>query len=96
MNKISRKIEAASAIVSVRMSPAERQMLEAAAAQNHTSLSDFVRRRAVEAAELEMMERRAFVIPADKWHEIEAWMNAPAKVLPGLRKAAKSKPVWED
>ncbi len=87
--------EAATAILSVRISPGERDLREAAAKENRTSLSDFVRRRAVEAAELAMMERRTFVIPAEKWAAIEALMDEPPKSLPALRKLAKSKPLWE-
>ena len=87
--------ETASSILSVRITPSEREMLEAAAEQTRTSLSDFVRRSAVEAAELEMMERTIIKIPAGKWHEIEVWMNEPAKELPGMRRLASITPIWK-
>jgi uncharacterized protein (DUF1778 family) len=38
-------------LLNVRVSPEERNLLEAAAEQARTSLSDFLRRKAVEAAE---------------------------------------------
>lgn len=41
-------------VVSVRVSSSERDLLEIAAAQAHTNLSDFVRRKALEAAEMEV------------------------------------------
>jgi uncharacterized protein (DUF1778 family) len=82
--------------LSVRVTAAERQLLESAAEQAHTSLSDFVRRKAVEAAELEMMERTAVIIPADRWEEFEAWAKSPPRDLPALRKLAAMRPVWED
>ena len=50
--------------VSVRVSPGERDLLEAAAAQARTSLSDFVRRKALEAAEMDLLDRRIVTIPA--------------------------------
>ena len=45
-------------VLSVRVSQEERAILEAASEQAHTSLSDFVRRKAVDAAECDMLERR--------------------------------------
>ena len=42
---------ASAAVLSVRVSASERALLEAAAEQASTNLSDFVRRRALEAAE---------------------------------------------
>jgi uncharacterized protein (DUF1778 family) len=62
------------------------------------SISDFVRRKAIEAAELRLMERRLVVIPAKDWGRIEAWAAAPArkaKSLPRLSALAKAKPIWE-
>jgi hypothetical protein len=46
-----------SAILSVRVTPGERGLLEAAAAQARTSLSDFIRRKATDAAEIEVLDR---------------------------------------
>ncbi len=42
-------------ILSIRVSPDERAILEAAAEQSRTSLSDFMRRKALEAAEVDML-----------------------------------------
>ena len=47
----------ATVILSVRVSEAERSLLEMAAKYTHTSLSDFVRRKALESAEMEIMNR---------------------------------------
>ena len=84
------------AILSVRVSPGERSILESAAAQARTSLSDFVRRKAVEAAEAEMLDRTRVVIPASDWARFEAWAASPAKEVPALRELAAHKPVWQD
>lgn len=82
--------------VSVRVSPTERGLLEAAAAHAHTSLSDFVRRKALEAAELELMDRRLVTIPAAAWEKFEAWASAPARDVPELRTLADSRPAWRE
>jgi uncharacterized protein (DUF1778 family) len=85
---------AAPAVLSVRVSPDERALLEAAAEQARTNLSDFIRRRALEAAEADLLERRIVTIPAKHWAKFEAWAISPAKDVPALRKLAKTRPLW--
>jgi uncharacterized protein (DUF1778 family) len=85
-----------SPVLSVRVSPSERDILEFAAEQARTSLSDFVRRKALEAAEMDILDRRVVTIPAHDWEKFEAWVGAPAKDVPALRKLAASRPAWRD
>lgn len=87
---------AAPAILSVRVSPSERSLLEAAAALARTSLSDFIRRKAIEAAEVDMVDRSHVTIPARDWARFEAWVDAPARDVPALRALTARKPVWQD
>jgi len=82
--------------VSVRLSAPEREMLEAAAAQTRTNLSDFVRRKALEAAELELFFHPLVTIPAADWEKFEAWAHAPAKPVPALAELAAIRPAWQD
>ena len=82
--------------VSVRINPTEREMLEAAAAQARTNLSDFVRRRALDAAEIELATHPIITIPAADWEKFEAWAHAPAKPVSALRELAATRPAWED
>ena len=82
--------------VSVRVTAAEREMLEAAAEQARTNLSDFVRRRALEAAEIELIEHRIVTIPAADWEKFETWARQPAKPVPALRDLAATRPAWQD
>lgn len=84
------------AVLSVRVSVDERALLHAAAEQSRTTLSDFVRRRALEAAELEVLERRVVIVPAADWEKAEAWAAAPAKDVPALRRLAVAHPAWGD
>lgn len=82
-------------VLSVRVSPDERAVLEAAAEQSRTSLSEFVRRKALEAAETEVLNRTIVTIRAKDWDAFEAWINRPAKAIPALRKLARQTPSWE-
>ncbi len=82
-------------ILSVRVNPEERALLEAAAEQSRTSLSDFVRRKAVEAAEADVLNRTVLTIPAADWEAFEAWIHRPAETIPALRKLAKVTPSWK-
>jgi uncharacterized protein (DUF1778 family) len=85
-----------SPVLSVRVSPGERDLLEFAAKQAHTNLSDFVRRKALEAAEMDVLDHRIVTIPAEDWEKFEAWVDAPAKDVPALRELAASRPAWQD
>jgi uncharacterized protein (DUF1778 family) len=86
---------ASPAILSVRVSAAERALLEAAAAQSSTSLSDFIRRKAIEAAEVDVLDRRIITIAAKDWARFEAWVDAPARDNPALRKLSATRAVWK-
>jgi uncharacterized protein (DUF1778 family) len=82
-------------VLSVRVNPDERAILEAAAAEAHISLSDFVRRKSLEAAEVEMLHRSIVTIPAKYWEAFEAWIDRPAEALPALVELARRRPSRE-
>ena len=86
----------ATSVLSVRVSAEERAVLEAAAAQSRTSLSDFVRRKALESAEIEVLGRVVVTIPAKDWNAFEAWVARPAENIPALVELAHRTPAWED
>lgn len=81
-------------VLSVRVSEEERTLLEAAAGQARTSLSDFIRRRALEAAEMDMLERPVVTIPAKDWEAFEAWADRPAERIAALEELVRSDPAW--
>jgi uncharacterized protein (DUF1778 family) len=70
-------------------------LLEAAAEPARTKLSDFVRRRALEAAESGLLNRRIVTIPAKDWASFEARSSAPAREVPALRRPSKTRSVWQ-
>ena len=81
-------------VLSVRLSEEERALLEAASTQARTNVSDFVRRRALEAAELEVLERRIVTIPAKDWDRFEAWAARPARASAGIKNLTRKPPTW--
>lgn len=82
--------------ISVRVSPNERELLETAAAQARTNLSDFIRRKALEAAEVDVLDHRLVTIPAADWERFESWVHSPSKEVPALRDLAATLPAWQD
>src|ERR1700694_5676231 len=64
------EIYMSSSVLSVRLSEEERELLESASAQARTNLSDFVRRKAIEAAEVDVLGRRIVTIPAKDWERL--------------------------
>ena len=82
-------------VVSVRVSAGERELLELAAGRSRTSLSDFVRRKALEAAEIDISGQTVVTIPAEHWEKFEAWARGPAKDVPELGELATHRPAWE-
>jgi uncharacterized protein (DUF1778 family) len=83
-----------STVLSVRLSDQERLLLEAASLQAHTNLSDFVRRKALEAAETELLDRRVITIPAKDRVRFDAWARKPAREIPALKELASRPPTW--
>ncbi len=81
-------------VLSVRVSEEERALLEAASEQARTSLSDFIRRKALEAAEIDVLERRIVAIPAKDWEAFEAWAHRPPRKIAPLEELARTDPKW--
>lgn len=85
----------ATSVLSVRVSDEERSLLEAACEQSRTNLSDFIRRKALEAAEIDVLERRVVTIPAKDWETFEAWAHRPAEKMPALTKLLRTPLKWQ-
>jgi uncharacterized protein (DUF1778 family) len=45
---------------------------------------------------MDVLDHRLVMIPAADWEKFEAWVDAPAKDIPALRKLAASLPAWRD
>ena len=83
-----------SLVLSVRLSEEERALLETASSQARTNVSDFVRRKALEAAEMDVLDRRIVAIPATDWERFEAWAAKPARKIVPLNELARRPPTW--
>lgn len=94
-NVIQMRETPSTTVLSVRVSPEERALLEAAAGQSRTSLSEFVRRRSLEAAEVDVLHRQIVTIPAKDWDKFEAWLSSKPRAIKSLEKLAARKPSWE-
>ena len=81
-------------MLSVRVNAEERALLEEAARDVGATLSDFVRRKSVEAAEEEILNRSRVVIPAEHWEAFEAWLERPPRSNPKLAELMRAAPVW--
>jgi uncharacterized protein (DUF1778 family) len=69
----------------VRVSPAAKAKLQAAASAVHRSMSDFVMESALSRAEETLAERRVFGLDAEKWAAFQAALDAPVRPLPRLQ-----------
>ena len=55
-----------------------------------------MRRKALEAAEMDVLDHRVVTIPAEDWDRFEAWASAPARDVPALKELAATRPAWRD
>ena len=62
--------------------------------QARINLGDFVRRKALEAAEMDMLERPIVTISGRDWEAFEAWANRPPQKIPALETLARTDPGW--
>jgi len=69
----------------LRISPAAKAKLSAAASAVHRSMSDFVMESALSRAEETLAERRVFGLDAERWAAFQAALEAPARPLPRLQ-----------
>jgi len=83
-----------SSVLSIRLSEQDWALLEAACSQARTNVRDFVRRSAVEAAQLEVLKRRVITIPAKDWERFGACAAKPAREIPDLQDLARRPPTW--
>src|ERR1700759_5133893 len=81
-------------VLSVRVNPSEKAVLEAAAEEEHTTLSDFMRGMAVQAAEPALFQRNPLTIPAKDWESFEAWIGGPPADNAGLAAIGNRGASW--
>ena len=68
----------------LRLSPAAKRTLQAAAAAERKSVSEFVLGAALSQAEERLADRRVFTLDAESWDAFTVALDAPAKRHPRL------------
>jgi uncharacterized protein (DUF1778 family) len=70
----------------LRITPAAKQTLQAAALVSHRSVSDFVLESALAKADEALADRRNFTLNADEWKAFTAALDAPIRPLPRMQR----------
>jgi uncharacterized protein (DUF1778 family) len=81
--------------LNLRLTPAQDCVLRSAAEARGESASEYVLRNAVEAAEMDLADRRVFVVDDASWIELQAVLSAPASISPPMAKLLRSRTVLE-
>ena len=71
----------------IRVSAAEKAILERASRSMRMSTSEFVVREAVASAEEILAERTRFVLPQEQWEAFAARLDDPPQAIPALVRA---------
>ncbi len=72
--------------LNLRLTAAQDEVLRRAAEANGESMSEYVLRHAIEAAETELADRRVFVLDDEAWEQLQAALDRPAARKPQLAK----------
>jgi uncharacterized protein (DUF1778 family) len=68
----------------LRLDPANRQLLDEAAAASAMSTSAFVLSHATAAAHQVLADRTSFILPADRWDAFVEMLERDERLTPGL------------
>ncbi|HEX9547877.1 MAG TPA: DUF1778 domain-containing protein [Acidimicrobiales bacterium] len=81
--------------LNLRLTPAQDEVLRRAAEAHGESMSEYVLRHAIDAAEMDLADRRVFVMEDDAWDELQAVLSRPAARKPQLAKLLANPSVLE-
>jgi uncharacterized protein (DUF1778 family) len=82
--------------LSLRLTPTQDTVLRRAAEARGESTSDYVLRHAVEAAELDLADRRVFALDDTAWDELQSLLSAmPAELPPAMARLLSQQSVLE-
>ena len=80
----------------VRVTETQKDLLLRAAELRHSSLSDFVRSIALDAAEMILSDQTHFTMSENQWKAFCRELDRPAKILPRLREFMSKPSVFDD
>jgi uncharacterized protein (DUF1778 family) len=82
--------------LSLRLTPKQDMVLRRAAEVRGESTNDYVLRHAVEAAELDLADRRVFAIDDAAWNELQGLLSAkPSQFPPAMVRLLSQQSVLE-
>jgi uncharacterized protein (DUF1778 family) len=81
--------------LSLRLTPEQDAVLRRAAEARGESANDFVLRHAVEAAEMELADRRVFVVDDAAWGQLHDLLSAPPALPEAMVKLLSNPSVLE-
>lgn len=81
--------------LNLRLTPAQNAVLRRAADARGEAVSDYVLRHAVEAAQVDLADRRVFVADEAAWDELQAALNRTPQPARALRKLLSKPSVLE-
>lgn len=79
----------------LRLTPAAKRSLTAAAAADRRSVSEFVLNSALAQAEETLARRRHFGLDSDQWHAFMAALDGESRVLPRMAQLFDQPSVFE-
>ena len=81
--------------IDIRLTPAAKQKLFAAARAQHRSVSDFVLQSALAQADATLADQRHLFMNEEQWQKFQAALDAPPRDLPRLRRLMNEPSVVE-
>ena len=81
--------------LSLRLTPEQDAVLRRAAEARGESANDFVLRHAVEAAEIELADRRVFFVDDAQWSQLQELLSAPPALPAAMVKLLSNPSVLE-
>lgn len=79
----------------LRLTPAAKQTLQAAATAARKTVSEFVLESALSEAEERLADRRSFVLDPDKWDAFVKALDAPPQRRPRLERLFREPSVFD-
>ena len=80
----------------LRLTPAAKETLQAAASATHRSVSEFVLESALTRAAESLADRRFFGLDADRWAAFMAALDAQPRELPRVERLFREPGFFED
>ena len=81
--------------INIRVAPAQRTLIDQAAAAVGKTRTEFILEAATREAESTLLDQRVFVLDAEQWDAFVDALDAPPRPMPKLQKLMETTPLWE-